>query len=57
VNGEPVFRLGYTPHPWMPDRQYKKLSLQEGANDVLLKVVNWKRIMSFSFMFYLGQTE
>ncbi len=57
VNGEPVYGSGKTPHPWIPDRAYKKVKFRKGYNAVLFKLENaWGRT-GFSMCIYLGETN
>jgi hypothetical protein len=56
VNGEMVFASGKTPHPWIPDRAYKKVHFKKGFNPVLFKLENaWGRT-GFSMCLYLGES-
>ncbi|MGC9453877.1 MAG: hypothetical protein ACP5HU_03350 [Phycisphaerae bacterium] len=55
INGEEVYDSGVTPHPWVPDRAYAKVSFQQGVNTVLFKLENaWGRT-GFSLCVYTGE--
>ena len=54
INGDPIYGSGKTPHPWIPDRAYKKVKFKKGFNAVLFKVENaWGRT-GFSMCIYMG---
>ena len=55
INGEEVFVSGITPHPWIPDRKYAKVSFRQGFNPVLFKLENtWGRT-GWSLCVYTGK--
>ena len=55
INGDPIYGSGKTPHPWIPDRAYKKVKFKKGFNAVLFKVKNaWGRT-GFSMCIYMGE--
>jgi len=55
VNGEPVYGSGTTPHPWIPDRDYRPVRFRKGFNRVLFKLENaWGRT-GFSMCILVGE--
>ena len=54
MNGKLIYASGKTPHPWIPDRAYKKVKFKKGYNPVLFKLENaWGRT-GFSMCIFLG---
>jgi hypothetical protein len=54
MNGKLIYASGKTPHPWIPDRAYKKLEFKKGFNPVLFKLENaWGRT-GYSMCIYMG---
>ena len=54
MNGELIYASGKTPHPWIPDRAYRKIQFKKGYNPVLFKLENaWGRT-GFSICIFLG---
>lgn len=52
---ELIYASGKTPHPWIPDRAYKKVHFRKGANPILFKLENaWGRT-GYSMCVYLGK--
>jgi hypothetical protein len=54
MNGQFIFASGKVPHPWIPDRGYKKVHFLKGFNPILFKLENaWGRT-GFSMCIYMG---
>jgi hypothetical protein len=55
IGGELVADGGPTPHPWIPDRQFRKVHLKKGFTPVLVRLENAGGTTGFSVIAYLGQ--
>jgi hypothetical protein len=52
---ELIYASGKTPHPWIPDRAYKKVRFRKGYNPILFKLENaWGRT-GYSMCVYMGE--
>ncbi len=57
VNGKLVWTSGKSPHAYIPDRGYRKVSLRKGANRVLFKLENAGGTTGFSAVIFLESAE
>lgn len=55
MDDELIFASGKTPHPWIPDRAYKKVKFRKGYNAILFKLENAWGATGFSMCIYLGE--
>jgi hypothetical protein len=54
INGDLVYESPEQPHPWIPDRGYRKVVFRKGFNSVLFKLENaWGRT-GFSVCVFVG---
>ncbi len=57
INGDVAWSSGKTPHPWIPDRGYKKVLFRKGYNPILFKLENaWGRT-GYSMCIFLQEME